>query len=218
MTVSSCSCTPQCLRVFCHRQKNRLTGLAWLAAVNCPDKTPWNIASLKVMYTGQVPSWCLILDQEEIYRPNVNTIEHHYHCETAVHKLLVHNAWRASGLYPAQITEKHHIWLPGYLKEFLVWIIQINYVKNILKCLSWVLHMMCLGCNYFHLSSIFRDRVPPSPWHPPRLPRDPGGEDPLRRLRAVPVRPLVGAGGERGARVLWAGQVQRENPQVCSEK
>ncbi len=60
--------------------------------VNCLDKSTWNIANFKVLHTDQIPSQYLILNQEEIYRPNMNTIEHYFHGESAVHKLLVGDA------------------------------------------------------------------------------------------------------------------------------
>ncbi len=56
----------------------------------------------------QIPSWCLILDQEQIYRPNMNRIEHHFHGKSAVHRKMF---WMPVVLrinwYPVQITKKH---------------------------------------------------------------------------------------------------------------
>ncbi len=56
----------------------------------------WNRAKFKVLYTDPIPSLRIILDQEEIYRPNMNTIEHHFHRESAVHILLEEDAFSAS--------------------------------------------------------------------------------------------------------------------------
>ncbi len=59
-----------------------------------------NRAKFKVLHIGPIPSWHLILDQEEIYRPNMNTnmntIEHHFHRESVVHILLEEDACSAS--------------------------------------------------------------------------------------------------------------------------
>ncbi len=41
----------------------------------------------------QIPYWHLILDQKQIYRPDMNTIEYHFHRETAVDILLKEAAY-----------------------------------------------------------------------------------------------------------------------------
>ena len=59
----------------------------------------------------QIPYWCLILDQKQICRPNMNTIEHSIHGESAVHILLEEAAYsvRARPVpgRPAQITKNN---------------------------------------------------------------------------------------------------------------
>ncbi len=48
----------------------------------------WNTAKSQSSHFNQFPSWHLVLDQEQIYRPSKNTIEYYFHRETAVHILL----------------------------------------------------------------------------------------------------------------------------------
>ena len=89
------------------RSKNSSMELAWFAPqlLKFNQLTPfylkvkslrqeqnWNKAKSQRGYFDQFPSWCLVLDQEQIYRPNMSTMEHHFHGKTAVHILLEEDA------------------------------------------------------------------------------------------------------------------------------
>ncbi len=51
------------------------------------------LPSFKTLHFDQIPSWLLILDQKQIYRPNMNRIEYYFCRETAVYILLKEAAY-----------------------------------------------------------------------------------------------------------------------------
>ncbi len=67
--------TPFCLKVTSPKQEQN-----------------WNTVKSQQGNFDKFPSWCLFLEQEQIYRPKRETIEHHFHRETAVLIILDNNA------------------------------------------------------------------------------------------------------------------------------
>lgn len=47
--------------------------------------TKWQGAKFLLLHSNKNYFWCIMLHMEEIYRPSMNKIEHHFHGETAVH-------------------------------------------------------------------------------------------------------------------------------------
>ncbi len=74
-----------------------------------PDKTSWHGANHLLLHPNENSLWLLIRKQEQIYRPNMNTIEYYFHGETAVHMLVEDDAFCVcTELVPSgEITKNH---------------------------------------------------------------------------------------------------------------